>query len=60
MTATSKLIAYCAFHDGEPDIPVEIVFIYKFIQNGAGATKLVSVIEFVDSLAMMKYAERLA
>ena len=60
LTATSKLIAHCAFQDGEPDIPVEMMFIFKFTQNEAGVPKLVSTAEFVDSLAMVKYAERQA
>jgi len=53
-------MAHCAFQDGEPDIPVEIVFIFKFTQNEAGASKLVSTMEFMDSLAMVRVAERQA
>ena len=57
-TIISKTIAHCAFDDGEPDIPVEIVFIFKFIQDEAGAPKLASTTEFMDSLAMVKVVER--
>ena len=57
---TSKTIAHCALQDGEPDIPVEIVFVFKFTQSEGGAPKLVSTMEFMDSLAMVKVAERQA
>ena len=55
-----KTVANCAFQDEGPDIPVEIVFILKFTQNEAGAPKLLSTTEFMDSLAMVKVAERQA
>ena len=38
-------------------MPVEIVFIFKFTQDGAGVPKPVSTAEFVDSLAMVKVVE---
>jgi len=56
----SKTIAHCALQDEEPDIPVEIVFIFKFTKDETGAPKLVSTMEFMDSLAMVKVAERQA
>ena len=60
LTRISKTMAHCALQDEEPDIPVEIVFIFKFTQTEAGAPKLVSTTEFMDSLAMVKVAERQA
>ena len=57
---TPKTIAHCAFHDGEPDIPVEIVFVFKFTRDESGVSKLISTMEFMDSLAMVKVAERQA
>jgi len=39
---------------------LEIVFIFKFTQDDSGASKLVSTTEFMDSLAMVKVAERQA
>jgi len=39
---------------------VEIVFIFKFTEGEAGAPKLVSTTEFMDSLAMVKVVERQA
>lgn len=57
---TLHTIAHCAFNDEEPDIPVEIVFVFKFIQDETGATKLISTLEFMDSLAMVNVAERQA
>jgi len=54
---TLQAISHCAFRDEEPDIPVEIVFIFKFTQDETGAPKLASTTEFMDSLAM-KVAER--
>ena len=41
-------------------IQVEIVFIFKFTRNGAGAPKLVSTREFTDSLTMVGVAARQA
>ena len=41
-------------------IQVEIVFIFKFTRNGAGAPKLVSTREFTDSLTMVGVATRQA
>lgn len=56
-----KTFAHCAFPDEEPgDIPVEIVFIFKFTQDETGAPKLLSTAEFMDSLAMVKVGERQA
>ena len=55
-----KSVAQCAFDDGEPDIPVEIVFVFKFTKDETGAPKLLSTMEFMDSLAMVKVAERQA
>lgn len=57
---TFQSIAHCAFQEGGSDIPVEIVFIFKFTQDEAGVPKLVSTTEFMDSLAMVKVAERQA
>lgn len=58
---TLKAVAQCEFEDEEPDgIPVEIVFIFKFIQDETGAPKLASTTEFMDSLAMVKVIERQA
>ena len=37
---------------------MEIVFIFKFTQDGAGVPKLVSTAEFMDSLAVVKVVER--
>ncbi|KAF9785023.1 hypothetical protein BJ322DRAFT_803520 [Thelephora terrestris] len=53
-------MARCAFDDGEQDISVEIVFVFKFTQDETGAPKLLSMLEFMDSLAMVKVAERQA
>jgi hypothetical protein len=53
-----KAVARCALDDGEPDIPVEIIFIFKFIQDETGAPKLISTTEFMDSLAMVRVGER--
>ena len=39
---------------------MEIVFIFKFTQDGAGVPKPVSTTEFMDSLAMVKAVERQA
>jgi hypothetical protein len=39
---------------------MEIVFIFKFTQGETSAPKLVSTIEFMDSLAMVKVAQRQA
>ena len=58
MIITSKSTAHCALVDGEPDIPVEIVFIFKFTEDEADVPKLVSTTEFMDSLAMVKVVER--
>lgn len=37
---------------------MEIVFIFKFIQDETGAPKLLSTTEFMDSLAMVKIVGR--
>jgi len=37
---------------------VQIVFIFKFTEGEAGAPKLVSTTEFMDSLAMVRVVER--
>jgi hypothetical protein len=39
---------------------VEIVFIFKFTQDENGTPKLISTMEFMDSLAMVNVAERQA
>jgi len=57
---TLHSVAQCAFDDGEPNIPVEIVFVFKFTQDEAGAPKLLSTMEFMDSLAMVNVAGRQA
>lgn len=60
LSESFKSVAQCKFNDEEPElaIPVEIVFIFKFAQDEAGAPKLISTVEFMDSLAMMKVVER--
>jgi hypothetical protein len=58
---SSKSVGQCEFDDEEPDaIPVEIVFFFKFTKDESGAPKLVSAMEFMDSLAMVKIVERQA
>jgi hypothetical protein len=37
---------------------LEIVFVFKFTQHESGAPKLLSTMEFMDSLAMVKIVER--
>jgi hypothetical protein len=37
---------------------VEILFVFKFIQDETGAPKLISTLEFMDSLAMVNVAAR--
>lgn len=60
MNCDPKTVAQCAFDDGGPDIPVEIVFVFKFTQDETGSPKLVSTMEFMDSLAMVNVVERQA
>jgi hypothetical protein len=57
---STKTMAQCAFDDGGENIPVEIVFVFKFTEDETGAPKLISTLEFMDSLAMVKVAERQA
>jgi hypothetical protein len=51
-------MGHCALPDEKPAIPVEVVFIFKFTQDETGAPKLISAVEFIDSLAIMKVGER--
>ena len=47
----SKTVAHYSLHDDGPDVPMGILFVFKFTRNEAGAPKLVSAKEFVGSLA---------